>query len=181
MSISLTQGVPFSGTIKVGNATSATVSGLPAGLSASALSGDTITVSGTPTASGTFDVKVDATNACGGGSTTSSATNLAAGSGTVAQSGGTLFGGLDCCGLSVSITGYVPGTTVITSGTGCGSASAGSVLGSTSNPLAVQQAGSPFGFAESGSCSRPTIIFLDVNGNVVDSIASPATTCLDCP
>ena len=74
--------VPYSGTIVLANATSATVAGLPAGLTASALVGNTITVSGTPTVSGTFAPTVSATNACGT-STPSSITNAVAGPLTV--------------------------------------------------------------------------------------------------
>lgn len=77
-------GVPYTGTIEMANTTAVNaVNGLPAGITAGALSGTTIPLSGTPTTEGAFTVTVDATNACGGGMTTTNATALPAGSGTV--------------------------------------------------------------------------------------------------
>jgi hypothetical protein len=83
-----TAGTPYNGTITVNNATSATVTGLPTGVSVASttVSGTDliITLSGTPTVSGeSFNIQVAATNACGGGLTTSTNTGSAA-SGTVA-------------------------------------------------------------------------------------------------
>jgi hypothetical protein len=72
-------------TITVSNATSATITGLPTGVtSTGAVSGANyvLTLSGTPTTEEAWTASVSATNACGGGKTTSTAT-LAAGSGTV--------------------------------------------------------------------------------------------------
>jgi hypothetical protein len=80
---SLQVGVSYSGSITVANATSATVGGLPAGLTAGALSGTTIPVTGTPTTEGAYTIAVDAQNACGTG-TSSSASGLNGGTGNVA-------------------------------------------------------------------------------------------------
>lgn len=63
-------GVPFSGTVTLTNATSATITNLPAGLTQStSITGGNllITISGTPTAIATTPLLLNATNDCGGG------------------------------------------------------------------------------------------------------------------
>jgi hypothetical protein len=85
---SFTDGTAYTGTITVANATSASItSGLPSGITASgAVSGlnYVFTLTGTPTtAAQTYDIRVDASNATGG-CTTSTVTNQPAGTGTVA-------------------------------------------------------------------------------------------------
>ena len=72
------QTIAYTGTINVTDTTSSTVNGLPSGVTAS-LSGNTITLSGTPTVTGNFPITVTLTNACGGGSTTTSITNFPVG------------------------------------------------------------------------------------------------------
>ena len=76
-------GTAFSGTLLIGDATSATITNLPAGLSQSgAIVEDgnyLITVTGTPTTAGDVAILVNAVNACGGGFTTSSASGIGAG------------------------------------------------------------------------------------------------------
>jgi hypothetical protein len=66
----------YTGTIQVANTTAAgVVTGLPAGLVAGPLVGNTITVTGTPSAASSLSaVSVALTNACGGGLNTTSAT-----------------------------------------------------------------------------------------------------------
>jgi len=77
-----TVGSVYNGTITVAHATSASVTNLPAGLTQSGSQSGTgyvITVTGTPSSAGTTALQVSATNACGGGLTTSTASGLAAG------------------------------------------------------------------------------------------------------
>lgn len=69
-----TQNIAYTGTIIVSNTTSATITGLPNGLSSS-LAGNTITITGTPTVTGSFILSTSLTNNCGGGSTTSTLSN----------------------------------------------------------------------------------------------------------
>jgi hypothetical protein len=130
----------FSGTIGIAGGTGAlsnlTVSGLPAGLSAS-LSGNTITISGTPTAtgtfntinvsardsagataSGTFTITVNAAPTLGTLSSTAWTVNQAGFGGTINVSAGTgPFGGLSTSNLPAGLTASLSGSTVTVSGT----------------------------------------------------------------
>ena len=72
--LTATQNIAYTGTITVSNTTSATITGLPNGLSSS-LSGNTITISGTPTVTGSFVLTTTLTNNCGNGNTTSTLSN----------------------------------------------------------------------------------------------------------
>jgi hypothetical protein len=79
-----TTGQPYSGTITVTNATAATVTNLPAGLTQTGSSINNgrdyvIVISGTPTVAATTNFTVNATNNCSGGTTAGTLTNGAAG------------------------------------------------------------------------------------------------------
>jgi hypothetical protein len=130
----------FSSSLAIADGTSAfsnlTVTGLPDGLGAS-LSGNIITVSGTPTAAGTFDnINVSVTDAAGATSTgtypitinavptlgslsvTQWTENQAGYSGTIAITGGTAaFSNLSATGLPPGLSATLSGTTITLSGT----------------------------------------------------------------
>lgn len=72
--LSGTQTIAYTGTIQVSNTTSINITGLPNGLSYN-LSGNTVTILGTPTVSGSFILTATLTNNCGGGNTTTTLTN----------------------------------------------------------------------------------------------------------
>lgn len=177
MPVTMTQNQPFVGTIKVANATSVVVNGLPAGVTAGALSGDTVTVSGTPTVTGSFTVTVNAANVCGGGSTTSNANGLAAGSGTVAAAPVLpVWGGQNCCGTPETAEAYVTGTTV-------GFPGGAGFTASASGAEVTKYVKSVFGFSElDNSCNRRAILFLtaadEVTGYSVYELAGNTADCL---
>jgi hypothetical protein len=80
----------YTGYVTVQNATAVNVTGLPAGLVVTSTvpvgTGLVINFGGAPTQAGaSYTINVSATNACGGGSTTSTATKAVA-TGTVASS-----------------------------------------------------------------------------------------------
>ncbi len=130
----------FSGTIGIAAGTgpfsNLTATGLPPGLTAS-LSGNTITVSGTPTTAGTFNtITVSVTDAAGATSTgiytitvnamptlgalssTAWTMNQAGFSGTITVSGGTApYSGLTASNLPPGLTASLSGSTITVSGT----------------------------------------------------------------
>jgi hypothetical protein len=130
----------YSGTIGIAGGTAPfsglTVSGLPAGLTAS-LSGSTVTISGTPTAGGTFgNISVSLHDSAGAtatgtfGITMNPAANLGAlsssvwtvgqpgFSGSIVISGGTApYGSLTFSGLPAGLTASLSGNSIVVSGT----------------------------------------------------------------
>ena len=195
--LTATEGTAYSGSFKIKNATGVTVSGLPAGLTATPTQNGVdvdVAVSGTPTENGTFAISVDATNACGGGMTTSNATGLSVGSLVVSPSGGgggntTItvdFHGTDGCDsnadgvyeyeFTVANTGAVPftgGTWVANSPSGATTATplSGTIptvaVGATSSPIAVT-----VGTYANGDPTTPNEIV--VSGNIASSVSDTA-------
>jgi hypothetical protein len=87
LTASMVVGEAFADTIIVSTATSATVNGLPSGLSTNVSENAgvlTISVTGKPTASGNYTLLIDAKNNCGDCKTPSTATGLDGGSGSIA-------------------------------------------------------------------------------------------------
>jgi hypothetical protein len=144
-----TAGTPYTGTITVNNATSATVTGLPTGVTVTSTTPSgtdlIINLGGTPTIAGeAFNIQVAATNACGGGLTTSSNTGNA-GTGTVGGGAGT------CTSPSV-------GTVSLTSNAEGAAYSATIVVSNATSVTAVS--GLPTGVTYTTSGSNPVTINL---------------------
>ncbi|TXG76844.1 hypothetical protein E6Q11_03940 [Candidatus Dojkabacteria bacterium] len=191
--LTATQGTAYSGTLKVKDATSVTINGLPTGLTATptpnGLDMDVV-ISGTPSVSGTFAITVDATNACSG-MTASSATGLAFGSLVVSPSGGgntTItvdYHGTDGCDgngdgvyeyeFTVTNTGSNPftgGTWVANAPSGAtATPSSGTIptvsVGATSTPIVVT-----VGTYTNGDPTTPNEVV--VSGNIASSVSDTA-------
>ena len=123
------------------------VSGLPAGLSA-ALSGSTITLSGTPTitgafnnvsvrvtdaagatASGTYSITINAAPTLGTTSITAWSVNQSGYSGTIAVAGGQApYNNLTVTGLPAGLTAALSGTTITLSGTPTATGTFGNIV-----------------------------------------------------
>lgn len=173
---SVVQNAVFTGSIPVTNATSATVAGLPAGLTAGAIAGNAIPVSGIPTASGTFQITATLTNVCGSGTTTT-IPNVAMGSlQVIAGSGGTVWDTQNCCGSSLQALPYTTGQSV-------GFTGGEAFMASASGTEVTQWVKSEFGFSQlSGSCGRRSILFLNATGEITGySIYETAGNILECP
>ncbi len=145
------------GTSAFGNLT---VSGLPAGLSAS-LSGTTITVSGTPTAAGTFNnINIGVTDAAGATATgtftitinaaptlgtlsnTAWTVNQAGYSGTIGITGGTTaYSNLTTSGLPAGLTAALSGSTITLSGTPTATGTYGSITVSVTDAAGAVASG----------------------------------------
>jgi len=126
-------------------ATGATVTGLPAGLSGS-WTANVVTISGTPTAAGTFNYTVTLTGGCGTSTATGTITvNAAPSTPAIAPSGATTF----CSGGSVTLTSSAasgntwsttettPSIVVTTSGTYTVTETNGAGCSATSTPTTV--------------------------------------------
>lgn len=97
-------GVVYSGSILIANATVATVTNLPSGLFQS-YNGSTLSISGTPATSGTYNFLLTLTNNCGGGNTTTTVNNIAGGTLTV-NGATTADAKNDAIGVPVNGTGF---------------------------------------------------------------------------
>jgi hypothetical protein len=75
-------GVAYSGSFTVEDATTVVVNNPPAGLTSSSTpsgTGQIVTISGTPTVAGSYDIRIDASNVCNNGNTTRSIGNVSIG------------------------------------------------------------------------------------------------------
>jgi len=166
-------------------ATGATITGLPAGVTGS-WSGNVVTISGTPTASGSFNYTVTTTGGCGGptangtiGVTPNNTITLSSAVGTDSQT--------KC--INTAITNITYSTTGATGATitGLPAGVTGSWSGNvvTISGIPSTTTGSPFTYTITltGGCgtvnTTGTITVQDINASVSDASASSSGSCPD--
>ena len=149
---------PTNITYAVTNATGATVTGLPAGVTGAYLAG-VVTISGTPTASGTFNYTVTTTGGCSP-ATTATGTVTVTATPTIALSSATGTDGQTVC-QNVAITNITYAVTNATGATvtGLPTGVSGSYSGSTLTILGTPSASGTFNYTvtTTGGCSPAAI------------------------